>query len=99
MPAVRPRFHLEPCSKFRSHLYQAKTVSIKIRFADFETLSRQVGLSRPSIALSTIMRAARKCLKRIALVKKVRLIGVRLSGLLPTERRHGERSTLADSAD
>jgi DNA polymerase-4 len=83
----------------REEGYQAKTVSIKIRFGDFETLSRQVGLLRPSMALSTIMRAARKCLKRIALVKKVRLIGVRLSGLVPIERRRGERSTLADSAD
>jgi DNA polymerase IV len=82
----------------RKEGYRAKTVSIKIRFADFETLSRQVGLPRPSIALSTITRAARTCLKHVALVKKVRLIGVRLSRLVPAKERR-ERSTLADSAD
>jgi DNA polymerase-4 len=82
----------------RGEGYRAKTVSIRIRFADFETRSRQVGLPRPSVALPTIMRTARECLKRIALVKKVRLIGIRLSGLAPTERRHGETGTLADSA-
>jgi len=40
-------------------------------------------LPRPSIAVATIKRAARHCLDRIALLKKVRLIGVRLSGFVP----------------
>lgn len=66
--------------------YRAKTVTVKIRFADFETLSRQVTLVRPSRALRTIAGAARQCLERVALVKKVRLIGVRLSGLVPVDR-------------
>ncbi len=45
--------------------------------------SREVTLPRPSNTPRTIARAARECLKHIALVKKVRLIGVRLSGLVP----------------
>jgi DNA polymerase-4 len=77
--------------------YRTKTVGIKIRFADFETLSRQVKLPRPSSALSTIKRAARECLKHVPLVKKVRLIGVRLSGLVPVEGRHGEPRAVAES--
>jgi DNA polymerase-4 len=84
----------------REEGYLARTVSIKVRFADFETLSRQVGLSRPSNASSTITRAARECLKHVVLVKKVRLIGVRLSNLVPAEgTRHEEPSTVTDSAD
>lgn len=63
----------------------ARTVTVRIRFSDFETLSRQVTLPRASDALPTIARAARTCLEHIALVKKVRLIGVRLSGLVSVE--------------
>lgn len=84
----------------REEGYLAKTVTVKVRFADFETLSRQVTLPRPSNASSTIMRAARDCLEHVMLLKKVRLIGVRLSGLTAAEEaRHKEPITVADSAD
>ena len=63
--------------------YLAKTVTVRIRFSDFKTLNRQVTLPCPSSARRTIARAARECLKRIASEKKVRLIGVRLSGHRP----------------
>jgi DNA polymerase-4 len=53
---------------------------VRLRFADFETLTRQTTLRRPNNALTTIRRAARHSLERIALLKKVRLIGIRLSG-------------------
>jgi len=53
--------------------------------------SREVALPRPSNTPQTIARAARECLKHIALVKKVRLIGVRLSGLVPLDRRRGPK--------
>jgi DNA polymerase-4 len=67
----------------REQGYRARTVTVRLRFADFETLTRQMTLPRPSTAVATIKRAARHCLERIALVKKVRLIGIRLSGLVP----------------
>ena len=73
----------------REGRYLAQTVTVRIRFSDFKTLSRQVTLPRPTSARRTIARAARECLKRIALVKKVRLIGVRLSGLVPRDRETG----------
>jgi DNA polymerase-4 len=84
----------------REEGYQARTVTVKIRFADFETLGRQVTLPRPSRALPTITRAARKCLEHLALVKKVRLIGVRLSGLVPVgrERRRKPSHVVAATA-
>jgi DNA polymerase-4 len=66
----------------REQGYRAKTVTVRLRFADFETLTRQTTLPRPSNALATIKRAAGHCLERIALLKRVRLIGVRLSGLV-----------------
>ena len=79
----------------RQEGYRAKTVTVRVRFSDFETLPRQVTLSRPSSALPTIMHAARGCLDDIALTKKVRLIGVGLSGLaLVDQRRHREASPI-----
>ena len=33
MPAVRPRFHLAPCSKFRSHLNLPRTRQLLMTFA------------------------------------------------------------------
>jgi DNA polymerase-4 len=75
------------CADARDEGYRAKTVTVRIRFPDFETVTRQVTLARPSNALPAIMRAARECLDHIALAKKVRLIGVRLSGLVPVDRQ------------
>jgi DNA polymerase-4 len=71
----------------RVEAYRARTVTVKVRFSDFETLTRQVTLPRPSNALATIERAAHHCLERIALVKKVRLVGVRLSNLAAVARK------------
>ncbi len=72
-------------------------MTVRIRFADFKTLSRQVTMSRPSNSPRTITHAARECLKHVALVKKVRLIGVRLSGLVPLDRRRYPEPILAVS--
>lgn len=38
----------------RDEGYQGRTVTVRIRFTDFETLTRQMTLRRPSLALSTI---------------------------------------------
>jgi DNA polymerase-4 len=61
--------------------YRAKTVTIKIRFSDFETLTRAHTLDAATDSQDAIRRAAFECMKRIEFKKKVRLIGIRLSGL------------------
>ena len=63
--------------------YGGRTIAAIVRYADFETLSRQVTLDRASIRPQTIERVALQCLEKIPLVKKVRLIGIRISGLTP----------------
>ncbi|MGD1075191.1 MAG: DNA polymerase IV [Thermodesulfovibrionales bacterium] len=71
--------------------YKGKTVTIKVRFSDFKTLTRAKTLQGASDCLEEIRRAAFDCLKRIELKKKVRLIGVRLTGLEKREeQRHQE---------
>ncbi len=61
--------------------YRVRTVTVKIRFSDFETHTRAKTMSIPSDSEEDIRKAAFECLKRFELAKKVRLIGVRLSGL------------------
>jgi DNA polymerase-4 len=60
---------------------RSKTVTIKIRFSDFETHTRAHTLDAATDSGDAIRRAAFECMKRIEFRKKVRLIGIRLSGL------------------
>ena len=65
----------------RQRGYKGRTVTVKIRFADFKTYTRAKTLMKPTDSLNDIRWAAFQCLKRIELKNKVRLIGVRVSGL------------------
>jgi len=64
----------------------AKTVTVKIRFSDFQTLTRSTTLMVHSASEEEIRKAAFACLKRLDLHKRIRLIGVRLSHLDKTFR-------------
>jgi nucleotidyltransferase/DNA polymerase involved in DNA repair len=44
----------------REQRYRARTVTVRLRFADFETLTRQTTLRRPTNTLTTIKRAAHR---------------------------------------
>jgi DNA polymerase-4 len=61
--------------------FVAKTVTIKIRFSDFQTLTRAKTMIDYSNSEEELRKAAFACLKRIDLNKRVRLIGVRASNL------------------
>ncbi|MFN3533401.1 MAG: DNA polymerase IV [Candidatus Brocadia sp.] len=61
--------------------YVGKTVTVKVRFSDFETHTRAKTLTKPTNAVNEIRTAAFDCLKRFELKKKVRLVGVRVGEL------------------
>jgi len=61
--------------------YIGCTVSIKLRFADFQTLTRNLTLSEHTNDATKILAAARECLRRIVIQKKIRLLGIRVSSL------------------
>jgi DNA polymerase-4 len=63
--------------------YAARTVGIKLRFADFTTLTRDRRLAEPTRDAAVIERAAIECVRRITLDRRVRLLGVRASDLAP----------------
>lgn len=60
-----------------------KTIGIKLRYADFSTVTRDITLPVPTSDTTTIRRAAGECLKRVRLDQRLRLLGVRISHLSP----------------
>jgi DNA polymerase-4 len=60
---------------------KARTVTIKVRFSDFETVTRATTIPHASDKDEEIRKAAFACLKRVELKRRVRLIGMRASHL------------------
>ncbi len=61
--------------------YAGRTISIKLRYDDFRTVTRNITLSSPTADAAAIRRAAEECLRRVPLQRKLRLLGVRASAL------------------
>jgi DNA polymerase IV len=61
--------------------YVGRTVGIKLRFADFKTVTRDVTLPNATADATVIRRAATECLRRVVLDRHLRLLGVRVSAL------------------
>ena len=66
--------------------YVGRTVGIKLRYDDFQTLTRDFTLPDPVADAAAIRRAAGECLRRVPLDKKLRLLGVRVSALQRADR-------------
>lgn len=74
--------------RLRSDHLAGKTVKIKMRWPDFTTITRQVSLDQPVDQDILIFESALKLFEREwSLGKKVRLIGVGVSGLLGSTRQ------------
>jgi len=60
-----------------------KTVGVKVKFDNFKTVTRDLTLEFPVDQASDIRHAASQCLKRIDWSRRFRLLGVRVSSLVP----------------
>jgi DNA polymerase-4 len=87
---VRDRATLTPlltrlCEQVAADLqrkgYAARTIGIKLRYADFKTVTRDLTLPAPVADAQAIRRAAGECLKRVDLGRALRLLGVRAASL------------------
>jgi DNA polymerase-4 len=65
--------------------YVGKTIGIKLRYDDFKTATRDQTMDAFTADAATIRRVAGLCLKRVPLDRKLRLLGVRVGGLLKQE--------------
>ena len=64
--------------------YVGKTIGIKLRFDNFNSVTRDVTLPHYTDDARTIRAAAGQCLKRAPLVRRLRLLGVRVGALMPS---------------
>ncbi len=62
--------------------YAARTVGVKLRFDDFRIATRDQRCDPPAIDGADLRRACGRCLKRVGLERRLRLLGVRASSLV-----------------
>ena len=65
--------------------YAGRTIGLKLRFDNFATVTRDHTIAEPTHDPAVIRRIAGECLKRIALERRIRLLGVRVGGLARIE--------------
>ncbi|TDS85306.1 DNA polymerase IV [Comamonas sp. JUb58] len=66
--------------------YVGRTIGIKLRYPDFRIATRDHSLPLYTQDAAAIRHAAGQCLKRAPLDQRLRLLGVRVGGLLPLEQ-------------
>ena len=71
----------------RKHGLCGRTVTLKVKFSDFKQITRSHTLEEPTDSDGEIFRAACALLDQVALVKKVRLIGVGVSNFAKGPRQ------------
>ena len=62
--------------------YVGHTVGIKLRYDDFQTVTRDITIDAATDEATVIRQAAGECLKRVKLDKRLRLLGVRVGTLI-----------------
>ena len=104
--AVRDREALgaiftELCTRLATDLarkgYAARNVAVKLRFDDFQSVTRAQSLALHTSDAQLIRRTAAQCLKRVDLTRRLRLIGVRAGALARLGDASGE-AVRADTA-
>ncbi len=71
----------EVAEDLRKERVRGRTIGLKLRFADFETVTRDRTLAEPTDESELIRRTAFECLSRVKLSRSVRLVGVRVGNL------------------
>jgi DNA polymerase-4 len=66
--------------------YVGRNIGIKLKYDNFRTVTRGATIDRPTADAAEIRRTAGLCLKRAPLERRLRLLGVRIGGLV----RRGE---------
>ena len=62
--------------------YAGKTIGIKLRYDNFQSVTRDTTLDRFTSDAADIRRQAGLCLKRVDLTRRIRLLGVRVGKLV-----------------
>jgi len=74
-------------TSLRKHGFWSKCITLKVRYSDFNTISRCVSFENAVNQDNLIFDYAKQLLNKVSLVQKVRLIGVTASKLVITEEK------------
>jgi DNA polymerase IV len=85
---VLDRLGEELCETLARQGHGGRTIGIKVRFADFRTVTRARTIAEPASDAETVLRVARELLRELDPRQPVRLLGVRVAGLDEEGRRH-----------
>jgi DNA polymerase IV len=76
-------------ARLRAGQVVGRTVVLKVRFADFTTITRSRTLSEPTDVARVVYACARSLCEALRLERaRIRLVGVRVEGLLPASEQH-----------
>jgi DNA polymerase-4 len=76
--------------------YVGRTIGLKLRFDNFRTVTRDRTIDAPTQDARAIRHAAGECLKRVALERRIRLLGVKVAALTPADAGEPVRERPAD---
>jgi DNA polymerase-4 len=79
--------------------YVGRTIGLKLRYDNFKTVTRDRTIAEPTQDARAIRRAASECLKRVPLERRIRLLGVRISGLCRPEEVAAAALAVAEPRD
>jgi DNA polymerase-4 len=83
--AALSRIFTDLCARIAEDLerkgYVGRTIGLKLRYDNFRTVTRDCTIDEPTRDPARIRRAAGECLKRVALDRRIRLLGVRVGAL------------------
>jgi DNA polymerase IV len=83
LSAIFTRLCEKVAEDLRRKGYRGRTIGIKLRYDNFDTVTRDLTIETHTDDARTIRRAAGECLKRVPLERRLRLIGVRVGALAP----------------
>jgi len=73
------------------HAYVGKTIGVKLRYDNFQRSTREQTLAFYTCDPAAIRRAAGQCLKRAPLERRLRLLGVKVAGLVRSDSPEARR--------
>lgn len=76
--------------------YVGRTIGVKLRYADFKRVTREVTVEQATADAAQIRRIAGLCLKRLDLSRRFRLLGVRVGSLQPLAAASAAAATAID---
>ena len=88
--AIFTRLCQQVAADLQRKAYRGKTIGIKLRFDDFQIVTRDQTIAEATADASTIRQIAGQCLKRAPLERRLRLLGVRVGALQSEQAENSE---------